>query len=102
MGYRSTFVTDDQSLELPQWFVDKWKDSVYINEKHTLPISSRFEMKEYGFFGDVKYDLQKVLKEGARWPDHTIHLMLLHEDGAATQYVVGVNTIEQFDYPSKE
>lgn len=85
MGYRSTFVTDDQSLKLPAWFVEKWHQTVYINPEHTLPIASKQEMKAYGHWAELPYDLQRVIKEANDGWARCVHFVFLHEDGLVTR-----------------
>lgn len=88
MGYRSTFVTDEQALKLPDWFVAKWASSVYINATHTLPIASKAEFKTYGHWYDLPYDLQLCIKEQNENWERSVHLIFLHEDGKTTQLLI--------------
>ena len=91
MGYRSTFITTDTPIKLPEWFVEKYQSScnfgVTYNEDDSIhpsfPMSSRAEGKMYGMYAEVKQDIQRVL---AALPDSewhpTIGLAILHEDCA--------------------
>lgn len=85
MGYRSTFVTDDQDLKLPQWFVDKWEHAVFFNPNHKLPIASKQEGKAYGMWSDIPHDLQRVIRENSDGRERCVHFVFLHEDGLITQ-----------------
>jgi hypothetical protein len=110
MGYRSTFVTDDSSLPLPQWFINKWEPSVWINLDTTryihgqpaLPISSKQEMKEYGYWSDLAEDLQRCIREyDCSWKDeYVIRLMFLHEDGLFNLVEITLNEIIRHNHPT--
>lgn len=86
MGYRSTFVTDDTGMELPDWFGWKWGKHIHGAVSQTgkllMPISSRYEAKTYGIWSGLESDLQKVLQEAGRNRDwHSIHIVFMGEDG---------------------
>lgn len=98
MGYRSTFTTDDKALTLPQWFIDKWKGSVWIRKDRQLPISSKAEFKCGGHWNALPRDLQRVLKESQAYKSHldwaSIHLIFLHEDGLFDKYTIFADRFE--------
>jgi len=80
MGFRSTFCTQDYSIEWPLWFKEKY---------HTLcfdgGISSSREYKKYGnYLGDLDEDIQKALNECGFGDDNFI-LVYLHECGGITR-----------------
>src|SRR5436190_12529819 len=96
MGFRSTFITEDYGLALPQWFIDKWGDSAHFGETKNgdrlvtvLPISSKYEAKTYGIWGDLPEDIQRVMQEDKTWGSDTrdmdIVLIYLHECGGITR-----------------
>lgn len=83
MGYRSTFTSNDSGLVFPDWFVEKYKGSIYFprnsDDQPTTPISSKREQKMYGTWADLLTNIEQVVqecpKEGA-----TLNLIVLHED----------------------
>lgn len=102
MGYRATFVTDDQSLECPPWFVEKWKGCTNFVEGNKLPISSQSEHK-MGLWEELLEDLQKVLDDPNThdYPGRSIFICFLWEDGAATHFVITKEEYKQYgDIPS--
>jgi len=76
MGFRSTFTSDDNHLCWPEWFKEKYQDSVNFPQ-HTGCISSKYECKIYSAWGDLTADIQKVV---SAWPsDSEVVLCFLHE-----------------------
>ena len=73
MGYRSVFITEDKYLELPDWFYDKYKDSINFGDHvfyggiksiSSFPLSSKSERKFYAGAKDEMFiDLSKVMEE---------------------------------------
>jgi hypothetical protein len=96
MGFRSTFITQDLGGPLPDWFVEKWKNSLHFNEGNRLPISSKREGK-YDQADELLTDLQKVLP----WEDEERALVLvwLHECGGITRLEISKRQI-QFSEPA--
>lgn len=96
MGYRSTFVTEDLYVPIPDWFVEKWKDSVhfgvtaYEGEKViSFPISSKWERKFYsGAEEELFIDLARVLKECKESYVNRLKLALMHEDGLIDRVII--------------
>jgi hypothetical protein len=58
MGYRSTFISTDAPGQLPQWFLDEYKNDI-INPRGILIMSNR-ELKH---IDDLFWDYQKSLVE---------------------------------------
>ena len=83
MGYRSTFVTVDENVEWPAWFVKKYADTVFFpaSKGHRV-IASRLELKAYGKWADLAKDIQRSLEgqEGRR-SERPFVFVFLHEDG---------------------
>lgn len=84
MGYRSTFVTSDTNIRIPQWFIDKWKHLVFFNgDIPNFPIASKQEGKTYGIFDEIESDIILIIKQHPepRSYDKVI-IAWLGEDGA--------------------
>ncbi len=94
MGYRSTFVSEHIYVSLPEWFVEKYKNSVnfYVRPEGlygggagelTMPISSKYERKFYSSAEEeIFVDLSKVLRElDEKEHIRNIRIALMHEDG---------------------
>lgn len=95
MGFRSTIVTQDYHLPLPEWFVDKYKDLLFmgIEGKFHLPVASMVEFKSYvGRGGEIEYDIQRVMREGG-WSNGNIILVWLHECGGITRVEIYTDKI---------
>ncbi len=93
MGYRSTFVTDDTPIALPEWFLAKWRDKIHVGQGNTLPISSRFEGKTGGLWSGLEADLQRVVREtGDRLS--RIHIVFMGEDGALSKSTIFADRVE--------
>lgn len=99
MGYRSTFVTNDISIKLPDWFMEKWKDHVHTLGKK-LPIASRYEAKTYGIWTGLEEDLQKVLIENKE-TYQSIYITFLGEDGRICFSEITRDSITG-DFPTKQ
>jgi hypothetical protein len=93
MGYRSTFVTDDLNLQLPEWFVEKWGKSVHMAEGNRTPIASKYEAKTYWHWLGLEEDLQRVLSEGEH-PHWSIHIVFMGEDGELSKSEIFSDRIE--------
>src|SRR5947209_1999200 len=94
MGFRSTFITEDISLFIPQWFVTKWGDKVHFGRNRheiepfaVMPISSQWEAKTYGLWQDLPHDIQLMMQQDKEWNDrdYPIILVYLHECGGITR-----------------
>lgn len=93
MGYRSTFVTDDTTITLPEWFLTKWGDKIHVGAGNKLPISSKYEAKTYGIWQGLESDLQRVVREtGESWS--RIHIVFMGEDGALSKSKIFSDRIE--------
>lgn len=101
MGYRSTFVSEHVYITLPDWFIDKWKESVNFQLRPgglygggegdtTLPISSKYERKFYsGAEDELFLDLARVLREHKeKQYIKNLNIVLLHEDGCIDNVVI--------------
>lgn len=95
MGYRTTFVSQDYYEDLPEWFVEKWKDYInfgeHRNKKPSWPISSKWERKFYsGTDEDLFLDVARILRENTDpvWAGYGIEFVLMHEDGEVTKVKV--------------
>lgn len=101
MGFRSTFITEDIRIIVPDWFVKKHKKNFFINYNrkrgvYTLPIASRFEFKTYSQLAtDLYDDLQKVLNDFNKEnpPVVEIAMMWFHECDGVTRVKIRPNEI---------
>lgn len=84
MGFRSTFVTEDYSVEWPEWFKEKYDGWINFNGC----ISSTTEGKTYGVFSSLAEDIQKALKEAKAELSLGFVLIFLHECGGITRYEI--------------
>ena len=99
MGYRSTFITTESHVKLPEWFVTKYESSVWMGvgsndddtTYYTLPIASKYEGKMYGMYSELVEDLQRVLNEQTGYFSKHLTLMVLHEDGEFQKYDLEAN-----------
>lgn len=101
MGFRSTLTSQHNYLPLPEWFVEKYQDYLYINGKDRegndshagLPISSKYEFKTYFPTAEgMPEDIQKVIREN---PEASPELVLvwLHECGGITRVQIDKDKI---------
>lgn len=92
MGFRSTFTIEDYRIKWPEWFVDKYKDSVWFNDDSTGVISSKHEAKTYGLFSDLHLDIQKAIN----WDNFSLNIVLvyLHECGGITRCQISRSSIK--------
>lgn len=92
MGYRSTFITDQKYVELPEWFVEKYEGSLNfgdIDGKPGYPLSSKWERKFYQNTDEELFlDIAKTLKPGEGVYADAVFLSLLHEDGQMSRVVI--------------
>lgn len=86
MGFRSTMITEDFPIDIPDDFYEKYKAtfSFYIDEegKPNLPISSKFEMKTY--FETYKEFIQDLAKL-AQGKKECLAVVFMHECGGITK-----------------
>ena len=89
MGFRSTLITEDIGLSLPEWFVDKYRDYFWMCDeegKFYFPISTKFEIKTYFPTGEeLPKDLQRVLNEQEGGCNNDLVFIWLHECGGITR-----------------
>lgn len=93
MGFRSTFVTSDQSIQWPDWIKDKYNDSVNFESC----ASSKKEAKFYGAWSLLIQDFSKALHDVNFFnkDDGHLHLtiLILHECDGVTRYQIYQNKI---------
>lgn len=95
MGFRSTIISQEHGLLIPDWFVEKYNKYFHIDftERygHTWfqPISSKLETKFYEVFKEQELfvDIQKIMIDTNF--QSTMSIVLLHECGGIT--VVNIN-----------
>lgn len=98
MGFRSTFVSQDYDIDWPEWFVDKYKDTVHFTESKSGVICSKSEGKTYGVFSELEIDIQNAID----WNSHNIPFVIvwLHECGGITRVQIEQGEIK-FSEPSE-
>ena len=82
MGYRGKLLIEHTCIELPNEFVEKYKEKYYIEEyngKHFLNLSSKVERK---YHGDIISDLNKLLKNA----EYDVWAVILWDDGVIRKY----------------
>src|SRR4051812_38813843 len=86
MGFRSTFITEDYPLKMPDWFREKYGRFVFFDAKGYLPIASRVEIKTYSGLGaELAQDLQRILIAANDSTLSEFVLVWLHECGGVTR-----------------
>lgn len=85
MGFRSTFITEDYYVQVPNWFREKYQSWVFMDEKGFLPIASKVEVKTYMRGKELEKDIQKVIIEDKKFNLDFIVLVWLHECGGITR-----------------
>ncbi len=104
MGFRSTLITQHNFLPLPVWFVEKYKDYLYINgvdkenpredEKAGLPFASKYEFKTYFPTAEsLPADIQKVIRESTENVSPSLVFIWLHECGGITRVQIDKDNI---------
>lgn len=83
MGFRSTLTIEHYAITWPDWFVEKYSNSVWFGEGNKGVIASKYEAKTYGMFSDLHNDIQKAIN----WDNapESIVLVYLHECGGVTR-----------------
>lgn len=105
MGFRTLMMTSDYHLDIPQWFVDKWKDQFhfggYTKDNVTyknMPIASKFERKFYSSKDeDIFKDLQIVLNEQGENGLKDFEIVLFHECDGVTKVHIGKDFIRMYE-----
>lgn len=89
---------------MPEWFVEKYKDYLNFNGeagKECLPLSSKFEFKEYSEKGtQLPHDLQRVMQECTKSISDKLVFVWLHECGGITRVQITKDSIG-FSEPSE-
>ena len=84
MGFRSTFTTLDYNIRWPDWFVNKYAETVHFPNAGRGGIRSLGEYKTYGVWSELHTDIQKAID----WADtgiDTFIVAFLHECGGITR-----------------
>ena len=88
MGFRSTFVTSDNSIKWPDWLKEKYKDSVNFDSC----ASSKMEDKFYFSWSSLIQDFSKALNDVNFFDKNDGHLhltiLILHECDGVTRYQI--------------
>lgn len=96
MGFRSVILSEDTWQELPEWFVERWKDTLHFGVHTKLsgkklrpgfPIAGKSEFKEYGNIAEDLYaDLQKLPTE-MKWK-YPVQFIWFHECHGVTKFCI--------------
>ena len=91
MGFRSTFTTSDYSIKWPEWFKEKYKDTVAFRENGVGALHSIFECKTYMTWDELHTDIQKAID----WNDFggNFVLVYLHECNGITRCQIDKDAI---------
>lgn len=92
MGFRSTFTTQDYAIKWPEWFREKYNQTVYFPLEYGI-ISSKHECKSYSTWGELEADIQKAID----WNEVSISnlvLIWLHECGGITRVEISKDAIK--------
>lgn len=93
MGYRSTFITEDNNFEFSNEFVEKYKERYNFYNENNLPISSKQEYKRH-----LDYLEEDIVNELNRQNNNlSICGVWLHEDGLITKVIFTKDGVEEFD-----
>lgn len=92
MGFRSTFVTQNAALLWPEWFVNKYKNSINF-PYDVCELSSKYECKEYSQWSELCTDIQKCFIELDRKPSSYAVLVFVHECTGITRVMISNNKI---------
>lgn len=95
MGFRSSFVSMTFNIKWPDWFIEKYKDTIHFKETHVGPILSKSETKTYCKWADLPEDIQKSID----WDDFRLDfpVIYLHECGGITKCVISKDKITWFE-----
>jgi hypothetical protein len=91
MGYRGKLLVEHMGIELPNYFVEKYKEDYYLGEyngKYFLNISSKFETKSHS---DIIFDLEEILKGSAC----NVWAVTLWEDGVIYRHNLSTGNSER-------
>lgn len=93
MGFRSTFTTEDYGIHWPDWFFDKYKETVFFREDHKGTIAAKFEAKTYGDMQALPGDIQRAIDWSGFGLDSFV-LVYLHECGGITRCQIEKSAIK--------
>ena len=87
MGFRSTFVTDDEGARItwPEWLVEKYSPGVRFPESRQGPLSSAWEAKHYDALSGLADDIRKAINWGNLPEIKPFNMLWLHECGGITK-----------------
>ena len=90
MGFRCTFITGwPGPTKLPNWFVEKWRDSVNFGSEDRFPLSSKQRTKAN--WGGIVEDIHKAVQEtDYRLP---VELIFVHECSGVTRVEISRDQI---------
>lgn len=83
MGFRSTLTTESLGITWPQWFRDKYADSIQFTPDGTGPLHSKRELKTYGMWLDLHTDIQRAIEWTVNM--RSLVMVYLHECGGITR-----------------
>jgi hypothetical protein len=93
MGYRGKLLVEHTGIELPNYFVDKYKEDYHLGEyngKYFLNISSKREKKSHF---DIISDLEDMLK-GIK---SNVWAVILWEDGVIYRHNLSTGNSERIE-----
>ena len=92
MGFRSTFTTQDYNIEWPQWFREKYADTIWFTEDGFGPLHSIRESKISMQWEELSIDIQRAI-DWSNAPDNFV-LVYLHECGGVTRCQIEKHAIK--------
>lgn len=86
MGFRSVFMTEDNAVDWPSWFVEKYQNVVRFGFSHRGIFFTPTEIKLYR---EDMIDLPKDIQRAIDWERHSymkqLLLIILHQCGGVTR-----------------
>jgi hypothetical protein len=93
MGFRSVFVSEDNAIRWPEWFIEKYKSNVQFSPSKTGSFASPYEIKLYKEeMINLPQDIQKAINWDLR-PHAQFIVVFLHECGGVTRLHVEKDSI---------
>jgi hypothetical protein len=92
MGFRSTFTTEQWGFDWPEWFREKYNDTICFREAGYGTIHASTEAKLYGGWLNLAEDIQKAIA----WPEESkpsFVVLFLHECGGITRCQIQQDSI---------
>lgn len=84
MGFHSSFITSDYPIAWPEWFRDKYQETVAFQNKGIGALNSRRESKAVCAWDSLHEDIQKAIDWGD-FCDVVFVVVYLHECGGITR-----------------